>query len=117
MSQSATSQRGPQDFERAADQNSQILTRLQEAGPRGITNSEMWAMGAHAAHSRIADLRKRGHEITCKREKAGVWRYTLISGASAPRKDGTSGDWYDGPRPNLESSSGDALPLFSEVSR
>ena len=73
--------RGPEDLARAADQNSKILACLQEAGPRGVTNSEMWALGAHAAHSRISDLRKRGHEISCKREGAGVWRYFLHAAA------------------------------------
>ena len=70
--------REPEDLARAADQNSRILARLQEAGPRGVTNAEMWALGAHAAHSRISDLRKRGHRISCKREGSGMWRYTLI---------------------------------------
>jgi len=80
-----TSRREPDDIARAADQNSKILARLQEAGARGVTNFEMWALGAHAAHSRISDLRKRGYEITCKREGPGVWRYFLHS-AVAPAK-------------------------------
>jgi len=78
VNESQSTRRGPEDFARAADQNSKILARLQEAGPLGVTNSEMWAMGAHAAHSRISDLRKRGgYQISCKREAAGVWRYVL----------------------------------------
>src|ERR1700683_5489141 len=73
-----SSQRNLEDVARAADQNSKILTLLQNAGSRGVTNSEMWAIGAHAAHSRISDLRKRGgYQITCKREGPGVWRYFL----------------------------------------
>jgi hypothetical protein len=76
--------RQAEDLARAADQNSKILARLQEAGARGVINSELWALGAHAAHSRISDLRKRGHEISCKREAPGVWRYTLAQKAAEP---------------------------------
>lgn len=71
--------RGSEDLARAHDQNSRILAKLREAGSRGVTNSELWALGAHAAHSRISDLRKRGHKITCEREGQGVWRYRLVS--------------------------------------
>lgn len=84
MNKQETSRRGPEDFTRAADQSSRILTRLQEAGSRGVTNAEMWALGAHAAHSRIADLRKRGYEISCKRESPGTWRYRLVSSDNKP---------------------------------
>jgi hypothetical protein len=49
---------------------------LRAAGERGCTNSELWAI-AHAAHSRISDLRARGHRIVCVREGPGVYRYTL----------------------------------------
>ena len=109
------SQRGSEDFARATDQNTQILALLRQAGPRGVTNSEMWAVGAHAAHSRISDLRKRGHEITCKREKPGIWRYTLVSSISERQKPKTPGDWYSrehGARPKNERL--EALPLFTE---
>ena len=110
MSDLVTSRRGAEDFARAADQNTRILALLKQAGSRGVSNSEMWAVGAHAAHSRISDLRKRGHEITCKREGPGVWRYTLVSDA---QKQETPGDWYErehGARP--KSTPADGLPLF-----
>jgi hypothetical protein len=98
--------RGPEDFARAADQNSKILARLKEAGPLGVTNSEMWALGAHAAHSRVADLRKRGYEISCKRESAGVWRYFLHA-SDEPAKPSLSAFEQRRRREDAE-----AMPLF-----
>jgi len=100
---SKTASRGPEDIARAADQNSKILALLQNAGSRGVTNSEMWALGAHAAHSRISDLRKRGHAISCKREGAGVWRYTLTKQAIEPSP-------FEQRRRREED---EAMPLFS----
>lgn len=97
------SRRGPEDLARAHDQNTRILAKLREAGPRGITNSEMWALGAHAAHSRISDLRKRGHKITCQRERAGVFRYVLQQDSAASSH--LAVEWKDRPRVT-------GLPLF-----
>jgi hypothetical protein len=79
MTKQEVSQRGPDNFARTPDQSSRIRPRLQEAGNRGVMNSEMWVIGARAAHSRIADLRKRGYEVTCKRDSPGIWRYWLGS--------------------------------------
>jgi hypothetical protein len=106
-SQSQSAQRGPEDFARAADQNSKILARLKEAGLRGVTNAELWALGAHAAHSRISDLRKRGHEISCKREAAGVWRYVLQGEAEPPKSEPVSPFEQRRRREDAES-----MPLF-----
>jgi hypothetical protein len=75
------------DAMKHADQNHRraqadhILEMLRTAGDRGCTNAELWAV-AHAAHSRISDLRARGHRIACVREAPGLYRYTLEQSAS-----------------------------------
>ena len=105
-----SSRRESQDFARANDQNSRILAKLREAGPRGVTNAEMWQLGAHAAHSRISDLRKRGHKVTCEREAPGIWRYRLITPPEQPKTNAATGGWIDGPRVT-------GLPLFDSAVR
>ncbi len=45
---------------------------LRAAGERGVTNAELWDV-AHAAHSRIAELRALGHRIRCVREAPGLY--------------------------------------------
>lgn len=62
---------------KAATHNDRVLARLQK-GP--ATASELYNLGC-IAHSRISDLRKRGHEIECVRVKgegASAYVYTLI---------------------------------------
>ena len=55
---------------------------LRAAGGAGCTNIQLWSV-AHAAHSRIADLRAQGHLITCTRERVGVYRYVLVENPQA----------------------------------
>jgi hypothetical protein len=69
------------DRSRARSQADEILQMLRSAGDRGCSNLELWTI-AHAAHSRIADLRALGHRITCRKERAGVYRYVLEVDAS-----------------------------------
>jgi hypothetical protein len=64
------------DQNRRRGQAERILAILRAAGGRGVTNAELWPI-AHAAHSRISDLRARGHRIRCEREGSGLYRYTL----------------------------------------
>jgi hypothetical protein len=65
------------DRSHAHSQADEILQMLIRAARQGCTNLELWTV-AHAAHSRIADLRAQGHRITCTRECVGVYRYVLI---------------------------------------
>ena len=67
------------DRARARSQATEILALLRDAGAVGRTNAELWTI-AHAAHSRIAELRACGHVITCTREAPGLYRYRLIEG-------------------------------------
>jgi hypothetical protein len=98
------SKRDAQDIERARGQEDQILSMLREAGNRGCTNSQLWAI-CHAVNSRISDLRKRGHKIDATAEGGGVWRYRLIT----PQLNRVS-DWQDRPRTT-------GLPLFDAGGR
>ena len=54
-------------------------------GPK--TAAELYALNA-MVHSRVSDLRRRGHEITCKRvpgaNDAASYLYTLVSPLDAP---------------------------------
>lgn len=66
-----------------------ILARL-EQGP--TTAAELYATTYTVVHSRIADLRKRGHVITCEHvagEGAASYVYTLVQdcavGTDPPR--------------------------------
>lgn len=73
---SGNADRTETDRSRQRTQADEILGMLRSAGDRGCSNLELWSV-AHAAHSRIADLRARGHRITCRKERAGVYRYVL----------------------------------------
>ncbi len=77
------------DHRRANGQCERILGLLVAAGDRGCSNAELWSV-AHAVNSRIADLRRRGHDIVCTPEGGGRYRYvlrqrqpTLFAGAPA----------------------------------
>jgi hypothetical protein len=72
-----TVNRTQDDRHQQRSQSAEILAMLRAAGDRGCTNATLWTV-AHAAHSRIADLRGRGHVITCTREAAGLYRYRLV---------------------------------------
>lgn len=91
------------DRMRQRSQANSILAMLRAAGERGCTNGELWAV-AHAAHSRIADLRARGHRIHCVCEAPGLYRYTLEPSVT------------DGPSPSLLLiPTGVTLPLFDGI--
>lgn len=68
------------DRSRSRSQADEILQMLRSAGDRGCLSTELWEV-ARAAHSRVSDLRRRGHQITCTRESAGVYRYVLEADA------------------------------------
>jgi hypothetical protein len=80
---SSLTRRTAADHSRAHSQSDEILQMLRVAGESGCTNLELWTV-AHAAHSRIADLRARGHRITCERERIGVYRYVLLGEPESP---------------------------------
>ena len=93
------------DRRRTFAQSDEILQMLRAAGDRGSTNAELWSC-AHAISSRISDLRKRGHTITCVREHPGLYRYTLhppVVNAAAPAPAAPS------PQPPAD------LPLFATI--
>jgi len=71
------------DLGRARGQAHEILQRLGRAGDRGCLNTELWDI-CHAVNSRIADLRKCGHQITAACEGRGMWRYRLIEPTPSP---------------------------------
>ena len=57
---------GPRDGRgRAPTQNERVLRLLKDGKPH--THTELYRLGC-VAHSRIADLRRRGHRIECWRE-------------------------------------------------
>lgn len=48
-----------------------ILAELQAKRGEWVSMNDLWMLsGAHAVHSRVADLRKRGHCITHKNERS-----------------------------------------------
>jgi hypothetical protein len=75
-----SAERTEADRSRSRSQSDEILQMLRSAGEQGCTNLELWSV-AHAAHSRIADLRALGHRITCRKERSGVYRYVLEADA------------------------------------
>lgn len=64
----------PDDVPRLSGQCAELLEMLR-AGP--VTNGEMVARGMMKYTSRISDLRKHGHRITCERRPGGVSVYWL----------------------------------------
>jgi hypothetical protein len=52
-----------------------VLARLRQ-GP--ASHMELYGLGV-IAHSRIAELRKKGHAIECSRGNDGLYHYTLVS--------------------------------------
>jgi hypothetical protein len=54
-----------------------VLLLLQRA--KGNWVEDLYGKTHCMVHSRIADLRKRGHSIECKQFGRGDWRYRLIS--------------------------------------
>jgi hypothetical protein len=88
------------DVTRTRNQADRILEMLREAGPEGCTNVQLFTV-CHALNARINDLRQEGYGIEAKRERGGVWRYTLTTDKpSTPRPSPT----------HAEPSS--TLPLF-----
>lgn len=91
------SYRAPADRVRADDQTEKVLAMLRAAGVRGCTNIELWTV-AHAANSRVSDLRQRGYTISSKRESGSVWRYVLRSGPENLKPPPAEPDWQTRPR-------------------
>ena len=58
-----------------------VLTILREA--RGGWVQDLYRRTACMVHSRIAELRRRGYVIECKRFGQGDYRYRLLEGAAA----------------------------------
>jgi hypothetical protein len=81
MRRAATAVREPQaepdeKRDRASDCQ-RVLLLLQRA--KGDWVGDLYRKTGCMVHSRIADLRKRGHSIECKQFGRGDWRYRLIS--------------------------------------
>jgi len=59
-----------------------ILALLQEYEGQWVAG--LYQLTACMVHSRIADLRRRGHRIECKRFGQGDYRYRLTAGQGEP---------------------------------
>jgi hypothetical protein len=58
-------------------QAERILAVLQDGKEHSALEFALIRYPILAVHSRISDLRKKGYEIVCERDKEGVYRYTL----------------------------------------
>ena len=63
-----------------------VLTALRDA--RGGWVQDLYRRTACMVHSRIAELRRRGYVIECKRFGQGDYRYRLLGSADALRGTG-----------------------------
>jgi hypothetical protein len=67
----------PEEKRDRASDCQRVLLLLQRA--KGDWVGDLYRKTGCMVHSRIADLRKRGHSIECKQFARGDWRYRLIS--------------------------------------
>jgi hypothetical protein len=90
-----------------------VLARLRQ-GP--ASHMELYGLGV-IAHSRIAELRKKGHVIECSRGNDGLYHYTLLLEGDPERLSATAVERVVlspvsragvSPEPASPSSSGDA---------
>jgi hypothetical protein len=67
----------PAEKPKQASDSQRVLLALQRA--KGDWVGDLYGKTHCMVHSRIADLRRRGHNIECKQFARGDWRYRLIS--------------------------------------
>ena len=81
-----------------------LLTALQDAGARGLTNGEMSVIAGLRYGGRLFELREAGHDVRTEHVSRGTWRSWLVV-------EGEAGPYAPGPR------NADAVSNGQRVSR
>jgi hypothetical protein len=89
-------------------QREQVLTMLQDAGPKGCTTSDFLRARIPRFSARVEELRNAGCSITSERLRGSSWRYVLREGESVSTR--ATG-------PNSPSLSPKPLGLFESTTR
>jgi len=86
-----------------------VLSMLQAAGDRGVTNRELNDAGVYRYSARIKELRDEGMKISTTRVKGGLFEFRLVSPPCSPA-EGATGVVADTSHPRGEDSPGSAKP-------
>lgn len=99
--------------DRRRNQRDRILALLQERGPAGVSNLELYSICLRPP-SRICELRKLGHRIRTIRENKNRFSFVLVS---KPDRRSTSNGVPDYAATMERDLRDAALPLFAGTER